>query len=202
MNKADSIIALSRVGFGSAHLSAVWPDDYLTLLPPVKNLEEKGANSVFLSGLVGKGKTSLLACFCRVLFQGFADKVPIEAHLATLLFARRAVYLTHTELSKYWEREFQDDSGGNGDEFWGVPILFLDDMGTAPDTNSHRNMAKLENLIDYRWRNHKKTFIASNLSLAEFKKPARAEWFRIARRLSEKDWMTYIELKTRFGGKE
>lgn len=209
-NKADTIRALSLVGFGSAHFNARFPDEHLGLLRPVKATD--GANSVLLSGTLGAGKTSLLSCFAQELFKGFAtaangmfadpEKQGIPGYMLPDLFSRRALYVTHTELSKVWEREFQDDPAGSEDDFYKTGILFLDDLGTAPDTGSGRNMARLEALIDYRWSHHLKTFIASNMYLEELKLKKNSQWFRIARRLSETDWMIYRKLETKYGGRK
>lgn len=199
-DKSDIITALHRVGFGSRHFDSVWPDSQLDLLNPVKAVE--GCNSVMLSGVLGGGKTSLLSCFCQELFKSFAVSANgVEPHVKPILFASRAIYVTHTELSKVWEREFSDDPVGSEDEFYKAPILFLDDLGTAPDTASGRNIARLEGLIDWRWRNKMKTFIASNISLKDLERPLNAQWHRMARRLADNEWMVYRELKKKYGGK-
>jgi hypothetical protein len=60
-------------------------------------------------------------------------------------------------------------------------------------------MARLEALIDWRWSQHLKTFIGTNVKLKELhQKP---EWKRIGRRLAEPGWMVYRELATKYANK-
>lgn len=199
IDKADMIRALALVGFGSAHWSALWPDSQLELLAPVKARE--GCNSVMLSGVLGAGKTSLMACFAQTLFKSLAESANgTPGYMLADLFARRVAYITHDELSDMWSKEFKDDSQ-SPDGFFTVPILFLDDMGWGADSQTGRNLIRLGGLIDYRWRNNLKTFITSNTSLSDLGKPRYKEWHRIHRRLAEKDWCIYKELNAKYGGK-
>lgn len=201
MDKADTIRALHLVGFGSAHFNAVWPDGCLDLLQPVKNQSDGQPNSILLSGVLGAGKTSLLACFAQELFKGFiAAANGCPAYMLPDLFASRVRYCTHTELSKSWEHEFDDNwTGIDAEEYGKAPVLFLDDLGTAPDNQSGRNIARMEALIDRRWSNKMKTFVASNISLADLQSKKNNQWNRIGRRLGEPDWCVYRELKEKYG---
>jgi DNA replication protein DnaC len=198
VSKADTVRALYLTGFAKEHWSSQWPDNQLDLLPAIKNRAD-GANSVLLSGVLGAGKTSLLSCFAQALFQELVNGADgCLAYMLPDLFAQRCRYVTHTDLSKIWEREFQDDPTGSEDEFYKAGVLFLDDIGTAPDTQSGRNMARLEALIDYRWSNHLKTFIGSNINLADLQSRKNSQWNRIGRRLGESNWIIYREMKKKF----
>jgi len=195
--------AIAGIGFRSEHLDKSYPkqfDNYkgqnfnaimrqIAQAAPVQR-----PNSILLVGVVGAGKSSLLAAFAKTYFEAFGFKRPsTKPKFLPACFQDQAAYCTHTELSKLWEHEFDDDqSFVNPEYFTHVPALFLDDIGTAPVNQSGRNIAKLEELLDYRWGSHLKTFAASNVTLADLlKPPLRNDWIRIVRRLSEKEWMFY-----------
>ena len=142
----------------------------------------------------------MLAILCKMVFENWIDLCDDNSNPNLVyVFAKRAKYCTHSELADIWSNEFNDSSDlPTEDYFKKAPILFLDDLGAAPINQSGRNMAKLEELIDWRWSNRMKTFIASNISLKDFWKPQNSQWHRIARRLSEPNWMFYQQLTHKF----
>ena len=187
---------LKLVGFRPEHWHYDYPPEYFDINEQLKAvaISQGKPNSILLGGVVGTGKTAMLATLCKSIYK--ANGVP-----SVDLFASRVKYCTHSELSDIWSNEFNDSSElPPEDYFKKAPVLFLDDLFSAPVNASGRNTAKLEELIDWRWSQHLKTFIATNISLKDLWK--NKQYQRIARRLSEKNWMYYVELKHKFGGKK
>ena len=214
--------ALTLVGFRPEHWHYDYPECYAEFNDKLKEvaISQGKPNSILLGGIVGTGKTAMLAILCKSMFDDYrmrisrrnyndvnnkvimAEMIKSDTELVPDIFGSWVKYCTHGELSEIWSHEFDDNSDLPDEKmFKEAQVLFLDDLGTAPDTQSGRNMAKLEELIDWRWSNRMKTFIASNISLKDFWKPRNSQWHRIARRLSEPNWMFYQQLTHRFGGK-
>ena len=187
--------ALELVGFRKEHWDYDYPDCYAEFNEKLEAIAKAktGVNSVLLAGSVGTGKTALLNIMCRSIFgSGVGRNLPD-------FFAKYAKYCTHGELTASWENEFNQNSDlPTEDYFKKAPILFLDDLFSAQVNQSGRNIAKLEEFIDWRWSNRLKTFIATNISLKDLWKPANKQYHRIARRLAEPKWMYYVELKHKF----
>jgi len=210
--------ALELVGFRPEHWGYDYPDCYAEFnnklkeiaITPVKNQP----NSILLAGAVGTGKTAMMAILCKTLFKQICDDSDITGGILIHLWAERfgsdTKYCTHGELTKTWEHEFDDNSElPTEDYFKKVPILFLDDLFSAQVNQSGRNIAKLEELIDWRWSNRMKTFLATNISLEDLwgKKSSKGRYYdktyhRIARRLSEEKWIYYQQLTHKFGGRK
>lgn len=187
--------ALALVGFRPEHWGYDYPPEYAEFNVRLGLIVTHGLkpNSILLGGVVGTGKTAMLATLCKSLYE--ANGVP-----SVDLFASRVKYCTHSELADLWSNEFNDRSDlPSEDYFKKAPVLFLDDLFSAPTSLSGRSTAKLEELIDWRWSNHLKTFLATNISLKDLWKPANKQYYRIARRLSEKKWMYYQTLTHKFG---
>ena len=201
---------LELVGFRPEHWGYDWPDCYAEfenkLLSVATTTEVKDGylcnavtipNSLLLAGNVGTGKTVMLAILCKALYATFSSVLGIDA--GADLFAKPIKYCTHGELTKTWEHEFDDNSNlPTEDYFKTVPILFLDDLFSGQVNPSGRNIAKLEEFIDWRWSKHLRTIIATNISLKDLWKPANKQYHRIARRLSEKKWIYYQPLTHKF----
>ncbi len=188
--------ALELVGFRREHWNYDCAPEYAKINDKLK--EEALHGSILLAGPVGTGKTAMLAVLCRSLYSKFSENFNCFPDQ----FAKGAKYCTHGELTASWENEFNDRSDlPTEDYFKKAPILFLDDLFAGQVNASGRNISKLEDFIDWRWSNKLKTFIATNISLPDLWRPANKQYHRIARRLSEKDWMYYQELKHKFGGK-
>lgn len=186
--------ALELVGFRPEHWGYDYPDCYAEFNDKLKGIAIHGQkpNSILLAGVVGTGKTAMLACLCKSTYE--ANGVP-----SADLFASRVKYCTHGELTASWENEFNDRSDLPTEGYFKkAPILFLDDLFAAQVNQSGRNIAKLEELIDWRWSNGMKTFLATNISLKDLWKPANKQYHRIARRLSEPDWIYYQTLTHKF----
>ena len=161
-----------------------------------------------MAGGLGAGKSVMLAVLCREIYQTSLVDAITESQSKILrgiedvypyYFAKQVKYCTHTELATIWEHEF-DSNLDLPDEkmFKEAKILFLDDMGGAPENMSGRNIAKFEEFIDWRWSNGLKTFIATNLSPDEIVRPKFAQWHRIARRVLDRDWMLQVILTHEF----
>lgn len=194
--------ALELCGFRKEHRHYDYPDCYAEFNDKLKSvaIHSFKPNSILLGGVVGTGKTAMLACLCESIYWKWAaDMMPLSLVMPDL-FAKKAKYCTHSELADIWSNEFNDRSDlPPEDYFKKAPVLFLDDLFGAPINASGRNTAKLEELIDYRWSTHLKTFIATNVSLKDLWRPANKQYHRIARRLSESDWMYYQTLTHKFG---
>ena len=191
---------LELVGFRKEHWDYDYPDCYVEFKKPLLSAAihtDSQTNSVLLAGVVGTGKTAMLAVICKAFYAEY--KWAFGKDLGADFFARGIKYCTHSELANIWSNEFNDSSDlPHEDYFKKAPALFLDDLFSAPVNVSGRNTAKLEELIDWRWSNHLKTFIATNISLKDLWKPANKQYHRIARRLSEKKWIYYQKLDHKF----
>ncbi len=208
--------ALELVGFRPEHWHYDYPECYAEFNDKLKEIaiSQGKPNSILLGGIVGTGKTAMMAILCRSIFEALMKAAIASGREAIRIepenygtenvyphyFAKRVKYCTHSELANIWSNEFNDASElPSEDYFKKAPVLFLDDLFSAPVNLSGRNTAKLEELIDWRWSNHLKTFIATNISLKDIWK--NKQYQRIARRLSEKDWIFYQKLTHKFGGK-
>lgn len=196
--------ALDLVGFRPEHWGYDYPDCYADIAEGLAHIVTGSAlekpSSILLAGAVGTGKTTMLANFCKDIL-ALTNQPPDY-------LAARCKYCTHGELTASWENEFNENSHlPTADYFKMAPILFLDDLFAGQVNQSGRNIAKLEELIDWRWSNHLKTFLATNISLKDLWKPAKEggagkQYHRIARRLSEEKWIYYQTLTHKFGGKK
>jgi len=196
--------ALQLVGFRPEHWGYDYPDCYAEFNKRLKVIVTMTGypNSILLGGVVGTGKTAMLAILCKSMYKEFLKTLAFESPTAPDIFAYNMKYCTHSELANIWSNEFNDSSDlPTEDYFKKAPVLFLDDLFSAPVNASGRNIAKLEELIDWRWSNRMKTFLATNISLKDLWKPANKQYWRIARRLSEKNWIFYQQLTHKFGGK-
>lgn len=196
--------ALELVGFRPEHWDYDYPDCYVEFNEKLRRIaigwDKPG--SILLAGSVGTGKTAMMAVLCKSIFTGSMVCISKEWVLPSL-FASKVKYCTHGELTASWENEFNQNSDLPTENYFKkAPILFLDDLFAGQVNQSGRNIAKLEELIDWRWSNRLKTFIATNISLKDLWKPANKQYHRIARRLSEKDWIYYQKLDHKFGGKK
>lgn len=206
--------ALELVGFRKEHWDYDYPECYAGFNVRLGLIATHGLkpNSILLGGVVGTGKTAMLAILCKSLYERSLEKTRISPHNMIIRgidevypysFGRQVKYCTHSELADIWSNEFNDSSDlPPEDYFKKAPVLFLDDLFSAPVNVSGRNTAKLEELIDWRWSNHLKTFMATNISLKDLWKPQNKQYHRIARRLSEGKWIYYQELTHKFGGKK
>ncbi len=196
---------LQLVGFREEHWGYDYPPEYAEFEDKLRYVADAPdePNSILLAGAVGTGKTAMLAVLCKSIYDVWYKTRPIEPkYVITDFFAKEVKYCTHSELADVWSNEFNDRSDlPTEDYFKKAPVLFLDDLGAAPINQSGRNMAKLEELIDWRWSNHLKTFLASNISLKDLWKSQNSQWHRVARRLSEPNWMYYQVLTHKFGAK-
>lgn len=208
----NSIRALQLVGFRPEHCRYGYAKEYEPLenrlLGVATAVQDKKPSSALLAGSLGAGKSVMLALLCEAIYKtALMDvlKSPDNKGLGGLgdvfpyYFAKKVRYCTHTELATIWEHEF-DSNLDLPDEkmFKEAKILFLDDMGGAPENMSGRNIAKFEEFIDWRWSNGLKTFIATNLSPDEIVRPKFAQWHRIARRVLDRDWMLQVILTHEF----
>ena len=196
----DRVLAL--VGFRKEHWGYDYPDCYVEFEDKLRYIADAPdePNSILLAGVVGTGKTAMLAVLCKSIYEHWHETGPVEPQdMIVDYFAKDVKYCTHSELANIWSNEFNDSSDlPHEDYFKKAPALFLDDLFSAPVNVSGRNTAKLEELIDWRWSNHLKTFIATNISLKDLWKPANKQYHRIARRLSEKKWIYYQKLDHKF----
>jgi len=199
---------LELVGFRPEHWGYDYPDCYADIeqeiiVKAISPVDSK-PNSILLGGVVGTGKTAMMAILCKCLFKAICNDSDITvgslmSHIWAEQFGRDVKYCTHSELANVWSNEFNDSSDlPSEDYFKKAPVLFLDDLFSAPVNASGRNTAKLEELIDWRWSNHLKTFLATNISLKDLWKPANKQYHRIARRLSEPNWIFYQKLTHKF----
>jgi len=198
--------ALELVGFRPEHWGYDYPDCYAEFKKPLLSAAvhtDSERNSALLDGAVGTGKTVMLAILCESMYWRWVEKTfPISLVMPNL-FAKKVKYCTHGELTASWENEFNENSDLPTENYFKMaPVLFLDDLFAGQVNQSGRNIAKLEELIDWRWSNHLKTFLATNISLKDLWKPANKQYHRIARRLSEEKWMYYRTLTHKFGGKK
>lgn len=195
---------LELVGFRKEHWGYDYPPEYAEYRKTFTELTTATGkpNSILLAGVVRTGKTAMLAKICDILFTGYClgqwlNKTKSSVAAMADYFAKDVKYCTHSELADIWSNEFNDSSElPTEDYFKKAQVLFLDDLFSAPVNVSGRNTAKLEELIDWRWSNHLKTFIATNISLKDLWK--NKQYARIARRLSEKDWIHYQILTHKF----
>lgn len=208
----NTLRVLQLVGFRPEHCKYSYAQEYTPLEKAIMRAATADAriqpSSVLLAGSLGAGKSVLLAIMCRAIYQvalrdvisspdnkvirGIEDVFPYY-------FAKNVRYCTHTELATIWEHEFDSNLDLPEEKmFKEAKILFLDDMGGAPQNVSGRNMAKFEEFIDWRWSNGLKTFIATNLNPTDLIKPKFGQWNRIARRILDRDWMLQVILTHEF----
>ncbi len=210
-----AIKALELVGFKREHWHREYPKVYKNLNERIEEVARARypamPNSILMAGVVDSGKTSMMACICKSIFDEWESSQKMPGYMKPDLFAGLVGYCSHEDLVNSWENEFNPDSlYRDANLYRNCQILFLDDLGAAPENVSGRNISKLEEFIDWRWSNRKKTIVSTNLSPDEYyikdfarmkagHRPLYAQWHRIFRRLLSNRWMMTVILTHNFG---
>ena len=163
-------------------------------------------NSILLVGYVDTGKTTYSALFCKSIFHSWALTKETETpEKLILLFASQVRFLSEIEFIELWRRTFRDGAIEDPNDLKTVPVLFLDDLGTAAESATGYNMEKLQDLIEYRCAHRLRTFITTNFDPEEIywkdiyrNAPKYQQWWRVFRRIVNSEWMLVVRLRHLF----
>lgn len=183
-----------RLGFGSEHID-LWFDDKLPDIEKSINTaikQNKAPQSILLSGTVGSGKTAFMSVAIKERFLYWANKCDGKSYILPALFSINCIMVTHQELVDIINAEFNDNIEENHSkqDLKDIGILVIDDLCNASETD--KNITRLADIIDYRWKNGKTTWITTNLSGKDLSK--RTGYERMYDRLTDPSWMIYLEI--------
>ena len=145
--------------------------------------------SVLISGSVATGKTGLLSAMLKWVFIDWAINFTVDPAYLPAFFARDVFFVTEYELHQALQAEISMDSN-RFTELKQCKLLLIDDLGASHQTDYR--LAKIEELIHFRYSNRLTTWITSNYTSTEIK--TWSGWERIVSRFSDKTVYRYFEL--------
>lgn len=193
--RSIAIYVAKNIGFSSGH-AHLWFDGRNKKIEAILRKiikKEPYPGSVLISGDVGTGKTSYLSAMLKGFLFYFGNNLLGRGYQVPFVFSALCEFINHNELLDIIHNELRQDIH-NHPTFGDIKrkaILLIDDIGTGSE--GEFNTSKIEELIDHRWSHNLTTWITTNISGEDFK--IKTGWERAYSRFTDKNWMTYLEIK-------
>jgi len=189
----------NKTGFEMRHLEANFRKSKVDkILKQFSHIDYKKTTSIFLSGPVQTGKTSLLACMLKHQFSTWAEKIDIPAYRLPVYFAKSVILLNHEELKTIFSEDLwhgdESEIVYSMSDVCEIRHLIIDDLFSGNEKPNSTLLNKLWQLIDLRWRCGTRTWVTCNLSKTDLTTNF-PDYERICSRLfHDNKWMLYTEV--------